>query len=217
MVRDNPETFADLDGHEGEEYIGNAEGWYEHEQQKAVTTKQNTQQTKQSKGQKDKDSAKDKKDPQKPQEGQQQAQPAGQGQQESNVQQNPGQQQTQQSQQTPQQVYQQCISGFQNSAVGKVVAFGSMLSFVDNAWSAAKEWGATFLIKGSSVKVAELAGQSVTAAGETTYVRTVAEPILGTGGLLGIGAATVADFSARSMCTTAAHPERLPSSDVPTE
>jgi RHS repeat-associated protein len=58
MVSDNPETFSDLDGHatcdtrdnggcnEGSEFIGNAEGWYEHltQNSQAGATQQQTEQ-----------------------------------------------------------------------------------------------------------------------------------------------------------------------------
>ncbi len=94
----------------------------------------------------------------------------------------------------------ECTSSFRNSATGKVIQFGSLLSFADNFWGTATTWGETIATKGAYFKVMELAGQSVTPAGEVTYITTAVNPAVGAAGTLGIGLATVMDYAARTNC-----------------
>jgi RHS repeat-associated protein len=109
--------------------------------------------------------------------------------------------------QTPQKQYDQCMAGFDNSTVGKAVQFGSLLSFATNFWNTATNWAETIIGKGSYVKIAEVAGQSLQPAGEVTPVTTVAKPIVGDLALAGVAIATVTDAEARSACYQGANPD----------
>ncbi len=74
---------------------------------------------------------------------------------------------------TPQQreqAVQECNSSFRNTTLGKVVQFGSFLSFADNFWGTAKNWGETIATKGAYFKIMELAGQSVTPARDRSLI-----------------------------------------------
>ena len=107
---------------------------------------------------------------------------------------------------TLQTLQQACMSSFQNSTAGKVVQFGSLLSFFDNAWSTTKEWTAAFVIKGGYVKIAETAGQSLQSAGEITPVTTVAKPLVGTAATIAVGFATGLDANQRARCAGLSDP-----------
>jgi hypothetical protein len=102
-----------------------------------------------------------------------------------------------------------CESGIRNSMAGKVVAFGSLASFVDNAWDTAKSWAEAILTKGTYVKIMEVAGQSVTPAGETTYITTVVKPAVGKAATMGMVLATVTDLASRSGCRIANDPNAM--------
>jgi RHS repeat-associated protein len=108
--------------------------------------------------------------------------------------------------QAPQQKYDSCMASFNNSTAGKVVQFGSVLSFASNFWDTAKNWGEAIFVKGSYFKVAEMAGQSLQPAGEITPVTTVAKPLVADLATGGIALATLTDAGARSVCTQAAYP-----------
>ncbi len=103
----------------------------------------------------------------------------------------------------------QCLSGYQSSTLGKVISFGSVLSFAGNFVGTAKEWIGTLAIKGGYFKIAEVAGQSVTAAGETTGVTTVAKPLIGQAGTLGVFGATTADLAMRAGCSIGNDPRAM--------
>lgn len=98
------------------------------------------------------------------------------------------------------QTYQQCVSSFQNTTVGKVVKFGSVLSFASSFWNTAKAWGEAIVVKGSYFKIAELAGQSLQSGGEVTAVTTVAKPLVGLAATSGVLLATGIDIEVRLVC-----------------
>jgi RHS repeat-associated protein len=102
---------------------------------------------------------------------------------------------------TSNQSYRQCMASFQNSTLGKVVQFGSLLSFFDNPLGTVKEWTAAFAIKGGYLKIAETAGQSLQSAGEVTPITSAVKPLVGDAAALGVGAATTADAAARLGCS----------------
>jgi RHS repeat-associated protein len=102
-----------------------------------------------------------------------------------------------------------CESGIKNSTAGKVVAFGSFLSFVDNTWDTAKNWTEAILTKGAYFKIMQVAGQSATPAGETTYVTTVVKPAVGKAATMGTILATVTDLALRAGCRIANDPRAM--------
>jgi hypothetical protein len=117
--------------------------------------------------------------------------------------------------QTSKRSYQQCMSNFQSSTVGKVIQFGSLLSFFDNAWGAAKEWGTAFLVKGGYLKIAETAGQSLQSAGEITPVTTVVKPLVGDVATVGVILATGADAQQRLVCAGVIDPNQAAALGAP--
>jgi RHS repeat-associated protein len=104
---------------------------------------------------------------------------------------------------------QECNSSWTGSTAGKFVGFGSLLSFVDDFGRTLKSWAEVIGTKGAYWKIMEIAGQSVTPAGETTYVKTVAKPIVGKVGTVGLVLATSADLSARAGCRIANDPRAM--------
>jgi len=118
-------------------------------------------------------------------------------------------------QKDPEQAYKQCMSDFKATTVGKVVKFGSLLSFYDDPWGTAKSWAGVILVKGTILGAAELGGQSAANSAEITTLTSVraaeTSPVvkgarsLKYAGAVGIGVATLADLNARSTCTAVAH------------
>jgi RHS repeat-associated protein len=107
--------------------------------------------------------------------------------------------------QTPQQKYQSCMSDFKNSTLGKVVSFGSLVSFLDDFKATAESWMEVALVKGGYVKIMELGGQYAAGPAEVTPVTTVAAPALVYTGAAAVSAATLVDLSMRSTCTSLAY------------
>jgi RHS repeat-associated protein len=105
---------------------------------------------------------------------------------------------------TPQQTpAQQCVSDFQNSTVGKVVSFGSVLNFFNSL----VEWvgfGGAKLVGVKALDTAEtsasVAQYSITAGSTTEPAALVGSKVLGYAGMLGMGAATAADIQVRATC-----------------
>jgi hypothetical protein len=92
------------------------------------------------------------------------------------------------------------MADFNNSTFGKVVKFGSLLSFLDELPATAKQWTEVIALKGGYLGVVKYAANSLHDAPEVSPVSTGID-VLGNAGLVGIGAATFADASARSNCS----------------
>jgi RHS repeat-associated protein len=107
--------------------------------------------------------------------------------------------------QTPQQKYQDCMSGFKSSTLGKVIEFGSLLSFVDDFKGTAENWLEAITIKG--IILGAFFKGANTAAGGTSIVTTAVKPVLADLGMAAVAGATVADAAVRSGCRQAAQPE----------
>ena len=116
--------------------------------------------------------------------------------------------------QTPQQKYDSCMASSNNSAVGKVVGFGSLL----NLFSQFGQWvelvgskvsGVAVLKAETSAGVTDYSITAGTAVKATTGLETVVNvgsKALGTAASLGTAAATVADMANRSGCFYGANP-----------
>jgi len=109
-----------------------------------------------------------------------------------------------------QQKYNQCIANFKDSMLGKAVAFGSVLSFYDDVKGTAENWAEAFAVKGAIV--GSFFNGANYAAGGISPVTSALKPVVGTLGGIGISAATITDFSARSLCLAGSMPLTLPSS-----
>jgi hypothetical protein len=105
-----------------------------------------------------------------------------------------------------QQTYQHCVSDFKNSTLGKVVSFGSLLSFIDDFKGTAKNWAVVMTTKGAYLKVMELGGQSAAGPANITPLKTVFK-IAGRLGTAGVAAATFAHAASRWGCYEAANPD----------
>ncbi len=102
--------------------------------------------------------------------------------------------------------YQQCVSSFQGSAAGKVVKFGSLVSFMDDAWGTAKLWGEAITVKFSLLQAFEMGAKS---AGGGSTPLTLVKPAVGTAATAGMAVATVADVLARETCAAGASTPEL--------
>jgi len=108
-------------------------------------------------------------------------------------------------QKDPEQAYKQCVADFKATTAGKVVEFGSLLSFHDDFRGTAKAWLEVFVAKGGYFKVMELGGQYAAGPAVTTTVTTVVRPVVAYTAAAAIGAATMADLNVRSTCSAVAH------------
>jgi hypothetical protein len=99
--------------------------------------------------------------------------------------------------------YQQCMSPFQNSTVGKVVQFGSLLSFVDNAVATAKLWGEAITVKFLLVQAFDMGPKS---AGGTGTPVGIVKPVIGKLATAGMALASTTDAMVRVVCASGADP-----------
>lgn len=104
-----------------------------------------------------------------------------------------------------QQIYQQCMADFKNSAPGKVVQFGSLLSFKDDFVGTSEEWLLALGVKGSVLKA--FFGGANSAAGGISPVTTFTKGLVEEAGIAAVSMATAADAAVRSGCNAEANPE----------
>ena len=105
------------------------------------------------------------------------------------------------------QTLQKCMSGYQKSTAGKVIRFGSFLSFTDNFRATLSLWSEAIGTKYAYFKVMEVVGQSLHNPGEVTPITTVVKPTVGKVATTATLMATTADLMARGTCAMEASPD----------
>ena len=106
--------------------------------------------------------------------------------------------------QTQAEKYRKCVSDFQNSTVGKVVSYGSLLSFLDNFKATFRSWAEVAAVKLPYWKVVEWGAQSAAGPSAVSPVITTVTPIVTGVGTAGVALATFTDLTVRSGCAAAA-------------
>ena len=102
---------------------------------------------------------------------------------------------------------QACTAAYENSSVGKVIAFGSVLGFANNFWRTAKNWAEVITVKGATFEVFYAGANS--AAGGVSPVTATLRPVVGKLGTIGIVTASSADVAARAGCRIGNDPNAM--------